>query len=72
MARLFTAGTLTHFRLPTIHRLLILLSRFEDQHIYYVQVGDLPVSLKVGPLLDSDHRGGDIQCVKRDNLGSLR
>ena len=61
----------THLGFPTVHRLLVLLLRLEDQHVDHVHVGDPPVSLKVGPLLFTDHRGGDVERIERDDLGCL-
>lgn len=61
----------THLGLPTIHRLLVLLPRLEDQHVDHVDVRDPPVSLKVGSFLFTDHARRDVECVKGDNLGSL-
>lgn len=61
----------THLLLPTVHRLLIILVRLEQQQVNHVQVLDMSVLFKVCSFLHSDHGGGDVECVEGADLRCL-
>lgn len=61
----------THFLLPAVHRLLVILVRLEQQQVNHVQVLNMSVLFEVGSLLHSDHGGGDVECVEGADLRCL-
>jgi hypothetical protein len=69
---LHPSPTKTHLLLPTIHRLLILLMRLEEQQINHIQILDMSVLFKVCSFFGADHGGGDVECVEGADFWCLR
>jgi hypothetical protein len=67
--RLYTS---TYLLFPAVHCLLEILPRLEDQKVDNVQIGNVPVSLEVRPLLSSDTGRRDVESIKRNDLWSLK
>lgn len=57
--------------LPAVHRLLVLLPAFEDQHVDRAWVGDVAVLLKALADVVSDEGGRDVQCIEGDDFRGL-
>lgn len=56
---------------PAIHRFLVLLPAFQEQHVDRARVRDEPVLLKAFPNRMSYKSWGDIQSVERDDFWGL-